>query len=304
MLKKKSAQIDKNKIFNRFLRKTIDRKEVIIMEENFEIKHNLKGAFFLGSIISVCLLIIFLLAKGFAVPYIKEFPSIFMIILILFIGLYITWSNYYLRKIVVEGEHCIYVNIFGKKKFFSIDNIGNIVLKDNDNVFFYDNNGIKICKIESNMINLEKLRNYVLDNKGSIAKCSREELENNVKEYYKYFTNCLKGFFTDKERLDICLEYGLQKEEKDNAIFYILKVRAKNENGYFGQNFLKIGYWEYTVVFIGYQKEQKTILYCDKDKLEYYINEIYKKLIRMKKKENIIKEKKFLPYKMMETISI
>lgn len=274
------------------------------MEENFEIKHNLKGALFLGLLISVCLLIIFLLAKGFAVPCIKDLPSIFMIILILCIGMYITWSNYCLRKIVVEEGSCKYVNMFGRKKFFSIDSIGNIVLKDNDNVFIYDNYGNKICKIESNMINLEKLSDCVLYKKHSIAKCSKDELEDNVKEYYKYFTNYLKCFFADKEKLDIWLEYGLQKEEKDDAIFYILKVRAKNEKGYYRQNFLKIGYWEYEVVFIGYKKEQNTILYCEKDKLECYVNEFYKKLIRIRKKEDIIKGRKFSSYEMMETISV
>lgn len=274
------------------------------MEENFEIKHNLKGALYFGLLISVCLLIIFLLAKGFAIPYIKDLPCIFMIILILCIGMYITWSNYCLRKIVVKEGRCKYVNMFGRKKFFSIDSIGNIALKDNDNVYLYDNNGTKICKIESNMINLEKLRDCVLDRKDSITKSSKNELENNVKEYYKYFTNYLKCFFADKERLDIRLEYGLQKEEKDDAIFYTLKVRAKNEKGYLGQNFLKIGYWENEVVFVGYKKEQNTILYCEKDKLECYVDELYKKLIRMRKKDNIIKERKFSSYEMMESISV
>lgn len=249
------------------------------------------------------LFIIFFIPKGFNVPYIKDVSVTKIFIMILFICVYIIWSNYYLRKMEVKGEQCIYVNMFGRKKEFRLDSIEKIVVK-NDTIVLYDNNGIKICKLEANMDNMEEFQEYVYIKKGIFVKCKKDEIKNKVEQSYLDFTEYLKCFFSDKESLGIVLEYGFQIEEKENVLFYILKFRAKDEKGYLAQNFLKIGYWEYQILFIAYKKDRQIVLYCEKEKLDYYIEKLYRKLVRKNKRKNIVKKSSIISYEMMEQFSV
>ena len=274
------------------------------MKKKLVVKHNLKGSFFLGLIISISLIIIFLLPKGFGMAYIKEVSVMTILVPIICIGIYIIWANYYLRKIIVEGEECIYVNMFGRKRKFHLESIGKIVFKDNDNVFIYDDNGIKICKIESNMTNLEEFWEYVYLKKGIIVKCSKDELEYKVDQEYMKFVNYLKSFFEKREKLGIILEYGLRIEERENALFYIMMFRAKNEKGYLGQNFLKIGYWEHKFVFLGYKKDKQMVLYCEEKKMKSCLEKLYRELIWRSKKENIIKKNNLILYEKIQQVNI
>lgn len=193
--------------------------------------------------------------------------------------------------------------MFGQKKEFRFDDIKKIK-GDSNNVILYDNKQMRICKLEENMENLEELQYFVYIKKGVVAKCSLKELENKVEKNYSDFTNCLKSFFSDKESLGIILEYGFQIEEKENKIFYILKFRAKNGEGYLAQNFLKMGYREYKIVFIGYNQDREMIFYCEKEKLNDYIKKLYRNFARVGKRKRVLKKCSFAPYERMEQINI
>lgn len=74
---------------------------------------------------------------------------------------------YYHRKLIVEEMNICYVNWIGRKKQFTLDDIGYCKVGaggDMNRVVLYDLNGSKLCKLEIGMQGLAELYQYLLDN--------------------------------------------------------------------------------------------------------------------------------------------
>lgn len=270
------------------------------MSEKLIIKHNFKGALFLGSAVAISLLIIVGLPKGFGLPYIKDMPFILLLFLVVCIGIYVIWTNYSLRKIVVTGNECIYINIWGHKKYFCLDNL-KIVFKDSENVLFYDKQGKKICKIEAYMDNLDEFADYVCLINNDAISLKEDELEKKLSCKYKELINCLQTFFLEK-KVGVVLEYGLQIELYERTVVYVVIFRVKNEKGYLGQNFLQVANWEYKFRLYAYDRE-KQLLYCENN-LEKYLEKMYKQLIQIVKGNNVVKKDNVTLLKMQEQLNV
>lgn len=269
-------------------------------QSDFIVKHNFRGALFLGSTVAIALLIIVGLPKGFGLPYIREVPFILLLVPVICIGIYVTWANFCLRKIVITGNECVYVNMWGRKKNFNLDNL-RITFKDSENVLFYDKQGNKICRIEAYMEKLEDFSDYVcLINKEAFL-LEKSELEKAISNKYKAVTDYLQAFFSEKKN-EIVLEYGLQLEEYEEVEVYVLTFRAKSEKGYLGDRFLRDGNWEYKFRLFAYDKE-KQLLYCEND-LEKYIGKLYEQLVRVLKGNKIVKQCDLALLNMQKEINI
>lgn len=75
---------------------------------------------------------------------------------------------YFNRKLIVEEMRICYVNFFGRKKCFTLDEIGfcKIGTRGNDNAFvMYDLRGGKLCKLDFTMCGIAQLHQYLLDNR-------------------------------------------------------------------------------------------------------------------------------------------
>lgn len=271
------------------------------MSDDFVVKHNLKGALFLGGIITISLMIILMIPKVFEISCMKKISMVQLFVIIMCIGIYIVWSNYYLRKIIVEEGVCTYVNMVGWKKKLSIDDIGEIIFKDNDNVFLYENNGKKFCKIESNMINLDRFCEYLDYKRDEFSEImGRDKLEEKIQQYFMDFIDCWMSFLSGKKKLGIVIEYGLQMEEREKAILYFLKFRVKNEESYLSGDFLRLGIWEYTALFLGYNLKTQVLFLKEREKLQYDIEDFYRKLLWIKENGHVAKRNKVTPLILME----
>ncbi len=75
---------------------------------------------------------------------------------------------YFNRKLIVEEMELCYVNLIGKKKCFTLDEIGfcKIGTGGNNNAFvMYDLRGDKLCKLDIDMCGLAQLHQYLVDNR-------------------------------------------------------------------------------------------------------------------------------------------
>lgn len=75
---------------------------------------------------------------------------------------------YFNRKLTVEEMKLCYVNLFGKKKCFALDEIGfcKIGIGGNNNAFvMYDLRGEKLCKLDFDMCGIAQLHQYLVDNR-------------------------------------------------------------------------------------------------------------------------------------------
>lgn len=75
---------------------------------------------------------------------------------------------YFNRKLIVEEMNLCYVNFFGKRKSFTLDEIGfcKIGIGGNQNALvLYDLCGDKLCKLEFGMRGLEQFHQYLVDNR-------------------------------------------------------------------------------------------------------------------------------------------
>lgn len=78
------------------------------------------------------------------------------------------------RKLALEGAMLSYSSLFGKKKTFSVDEIGycqTALERNKDYLKLYDLRGEKLCKIEYTMKNSELFLQYLIDNRVKIE-CS------------------------------------------------------------------------------------------------------------------------------------
>lgn len=74
---------------------------------------------------------------------------------------------YYHRRLIVEEMNMCYVNWIGRKKQFTLDDIGYCKVGaggDINRVALYDLNGYKLCKLEIGMRGLAEFYQYLLDN--------------------------------------------------------------------------------------------------------------------------------------------
>lgn len=75
---------------------------------------------------------------------------------------------YYKRKLTVEEMEMCYVNLMGKRKCFTLDEIGfcKIGTGGNSNAFvMYDLQGEKLCKLDFDMCGMAQLYQYLVDNR-------------------------------------------------------------------------------------------------------------------------------------------
>ena len=262
------------------------------MKENFVVKHKLTGALFLGVMVLASLMIAFAVLKSLEVPYVKEIPTIPMLVIILCIGIYIVWSNYCLRKIIIESETCTYINLIGRRKSLPIENIGKI-MSDGFTVDIYDNSGNKFCIIEAFMTNLDKLRDCTPHEPKEHIEL--DKLEEAVQQHLSDFMNLWKDFLSDKNKLGITIEYGLHVMERETGIIYHLAFRAKKDGEYLRANFLKLGIWGDRVLFLGYNKKTGELLVQEENEVSNYMEDLYRKLNRIKNKGTIKRKMNLAP---------
>lgn len=72
------------------------------------------------------------------------------------------------RKLIVEEMQICYVNLFGRRKCFALDEIGfcKIGMGGNNNAFLiYDLRGEKLCKLDFDMCGVAQFHQYLVDNR-------------------------------------------------------------------------------------------------------------------------------------------
>lgn len=152
-------------------------------------------------------------------------------------------AAYFLRSLSVEEMEICYVNHMGKKKLFSLDDIGYCKLKiyggkkdaGIESFIVYDLLGRKLCKLEMNMRGAADFLQYLVDNqvrmqwpgmeqeKASLtdpvlleqAVCKEE-----IGRFTETFYEMMRPVFTDWERkykrFDACWEFGLAEYVQDD----------------------------------------------------------------------------------------
>ena len=81
------------------------------------------------------------------------------------VGCFVIYCN---RKLIVEEMELCYVNLIGKRKNFTLDEIGfcKIGVGGNRNaVVLYDLRGEKLCKLDFDMCGIAQLHQYLVDNR-------------------------------------------------------------------------------------------------------------------------------------------
>lgn len=81
------------------------------------------------------------------------------------VGCFVLYCN---RKLIVEEMELCYVNLIGKRKNFTLDEIGfcKIGVGGNRNaVVLYDLRGEKLCKLDFDMYGIAQLHQYLVDNR-------------------------------------------------------------------------------------------------------------------------------------------
>lgn len=122
----------------------------------------------LGSGVFATLFTLFILIMGLKSPSADGNRAVFFtIIFLLFVidlGCCIRGS---LHCLSVDGMKMYYVNWYGKKRFFTLDDIGYCKLelsKNWDNIIVYDLLGNKLCKLEFDMRGSSVFLQYLIDN--------------------------------------------------------------------------------------------------------------------------------------------
>lgn len=81
------------------------------------------------------------------------------------VGCFVLYCN---RKLIVAEMELCYVNLFGKRKNFTLDEIGFCKIGAGGNrnaVVLYDLRGDKLCKLDFDMCGIAQLHQYLLDNR-------------------------------------------------------------------------------------------------------------------------------------------
>ena len=92
---------------------------------------------------------------------------LYLPLLCMLLGGAVCFLLYYHRKLIVEEMNLCYVNWIGRKKQFTLDDIGYCKVGaggDMNRVVLYDLNGCKLCKLEIGMQGLAEFYQYLLDN--------------------------------------------------------------------------------------------------------------------------------------------
>ena len=110
----------------------------------------------------------FILAMRLLHPSVKGGGALlYLPLLCMFFGGVVCFLMYFNRKLDVDEMNLCYVNLTGKKKQFTLDEIGFGQIGtggDINRVVLYDLFGKKLCKLETGMQGLAELYQYLLDN--------------------------------------------------------------------------------------------------------------------------------------------
>lgn len=120
-------------------------------------------------------------------------PDYFVVLCMILSGVFLCML--YRRELWVEDMQLCYRNWLGRKKFFSLDDIG--YCRQGASLVLYDLNGDKLCKLEFGMTSVPDFLQYLMDN--------RVEVESNKRD--KKMLDALFGMQTiDHSRMTEVLE--------------------------------------------------------------------------------------------------
>lgn len=142
---------------------------------------------------------------------------------------------YFHRRLIVEEMRIYYVNFRGKKKEFSLNDIGycKLGLSGNkkepyaESIIVYDLMGKKLCKLEMNMTGARKFLQYLLDNQVKIEWAEagkeplsvrepelmvktvcREEIGRHTEAFYEMISPVFSDWEKQYQRFDAHWEFG------------------------------------------------------------------------------------------------
>ena len=139
---------------------------------------------------------------------------------------------FFQRKVIVEEMNIYYVNLFGKTKQFTLDEIGFCKIGGNGGdggIVLYDLLGKKLCKLGIDMRGFEELHQYLIDNQVRVE-CNKkrmnsetallidaiqretsvceEEIRKCSEEFYERLELVFREWEKRNQRFDVCWEIG------------------------------------------------------------------------------------------------
>ena len=197
------------------------------------------------------------------------------------------------RRLIVEDRQLCYTDWCGRKKTFSLDEIafckvafengGSKRGGSKDYIKLYDFNNKKLCKLEFNMINADKLLHYLMDNQVKVEYTDRTEEA--LKDVINTQTLCpeeipaaVNGVFEEAKKL---VEEWEKKNKKFGAEWkmglavYLFKDIAWKKQiweleGYEGaMDFADLSE-EYLIVIEGYLQKDGQFVVDKKDRAVYF----------------------------------
>lgn len=98
-------------------------------------------------------------------------PDYFVVFCMILSGVFLCMS--YRRELLVEDMQLCYRNWLGRKKSFSLDDIG--YCRQRASLILYDLNGDKLCKLEFGMTQIPDFLQYLMDNRVEVESNKRDK---------------------------------------------------------------------------------------------------------------------------------
>lgn len=268
------------------------------MQDKIIIKYSLKNAILYGTIVFVFLFIgvfvFFLIPRNMELTA-MDYPIVKGILIGTFlIGGYITITNYFVRKLVIEKELCTYVDYVGRKKSFMIETMGKIETPNAYKMFVYDNEGRMLCKLDMHMENTMALYKIVQNNrnvqnsgKWDLLQSSLDGMntEERLMRMCDHISNYIQYYLSEKESLGVIIEGGyFLDKHSENKEGYLYILRVKDGENYISKSLQAA--WEYRI-YLGFNAPEDGIIEdLTEEWMREFMNDFYAKLLSLYHKKN------------------